>query len=72
MKKKQPNKQFSDMTVKQLKSIADSCYHAIYISNCYGSSDCHNYIGSTNELAKRGYEVIEDKHLRIEKKDDFS
>lgn len=64
---KDKSNKFSDMTVKRLKDIAESCYQSIYISECYGSKDCVNYTLACNELERRGYAVNESKYITIEK-----
>ena len=62
---KEKVKQFSEMTDEELKAEAYGCYQAVWINDCYGTRDVHNYEGAVQELEKRGYEVKEHTYIRI-------
>jgi len=58
-------KQFSEMTVEELKAEALGSYSAVWINDCYGTRDVHNYEGAVQELEKRGYEIKEHTYITI-------
>jgi len=52
---------FCHMTDDRLIDIAKECHTAVYVCQCYGSGDMHNYLGAMQELARRGYVLTDCK-----------
>jgi hypothetical protein len=60
-------KRLDEMSDEELIELARQLYDSIYVSDCYGVSDLVLYYAVIGELARRGYEVVEEAELVIER-----
>jgi hypothetical protein len=63
-------KPFSEWTDKELIANAEELHCSINTIECYGTKDLLWYEGICRELEKRGYEISEERSLKINKEDD--